>query len=62
MSVYYLLLFIPANASKSQPEIKNNPPIGVIGPSHLIFEMPINPAVDSKYKEPEKSIIPIIKQ
>lgn len=43
-------------AKQAQPNIKAVPPIGVIAPNHR------KPVILSRYKLPEKTIIPIIKR
>lgn len=58
----YFSFFTAENANSSQPDMKNKPPIGVMGPSQRKLFSPISGAVESKYKEPEKSTIPAIKQ
>lgn len=45
----------------NQPAMRNKPPIGVTGPSHLTLSIPINLAVDKMYRDPEKRTIPAIK-
>ena len=45
---------------KVQPDIKNSPPIGVMGPNQLPIENGKIELVANKYKEPLNKIIPMV--
>lgn len=49
------------NPKVAHPAMKNNPPIGVDGPS-MTVGIGMNSLMASKYKEPENKRIPIMKK
>lgn len=55
----HYFLFKP-NKSMAHPTRNPNPPIGVIGPKKETL-IPVIEDVDNRYKEPEKSIMPVRK-
>jgi len=55
------LFLIVATRRLTQPRIKNNPPIGVRGPKKFALFMFNMLFADIRYREPEKSRIPNVK-